>query len=157
MSEVYRYPPRVLFLDGLRACGGISITVGPLVFLMVGWPLALALGSVGLIFLWFGLRVLAQCLFSIVSTGDGLSSRGIWPHFLAWEDLSDLKLAYYAPMRRRHAGWYQLTLSGVNGSIRLESTLNGFDELLRLALAAAARADLAFDPSTRDNLSAWTK
>ncbi len=145
----------MLFLDGLRAGFGMLITFGPVFFLAVGWPLAMVLGVVGFIFLWFGLRTLAQCVVSIVPSADGIRSRGLRQRFLAWEDLQRLKLSYYAPIRRRHTGWFQLTLKGTNGSIRLDSTLNGFDDLLQAALAAASRADLAFDPSTRENLAAW--
>lgn len=145
----------MLLLDGLRAGIGILMTFGPLVFLTVGRPLAIVLGGVGLIFLWFGGRVLAQCAFSITPSANGLSARGLRRRFLGWKDLSGLKLAYYAPMRRRRAGWYQLTLIGKEGAVRLDSTLDGFDDLLRSALDAATHAGLVFDPSTRENLAAW--
>lgn len=151
----YRYPRRMLLFDGLRAGVGILITLGPLLFLTVSRSLAMALGVVGLIFLWFGFRVLAQCMVSIVPSADGLSIRGLRQRFLGWEDLKGLKLAYYAPIRRRNAGWYQLTLMGKEGAIKLDSTMDGFDDLLRSALAAATHANLVYDPSTRENLAAW--
>jgi len=157
LPNTYRYPPEALFLDGLRASFGLIIAFGPLIFLDVGRPLAVVLGGVGLVFLWFGFRVLAQCVVSITLSKDGLMCRGMGRSFLAWEDLTGLSLAYYAPMRRRQAGWYQLTLSGASRSIRLESTLDGFDEVLRLARLAADRAELVLDPSTRDNLAARAK
>lgn len=153
--QPYRYPRSILLLDGLRVGLGCVITFGPLLFLTVGWSLALLFGVVGLIFLWFGFRVLAQSVFSIVLSSEGLTSRGLRRRVLTWKDLKALKLAYYAPMRRRHGGWYQLTLIGMGGKIQFDSTLIGFDELLRSALAAANQAGLAFDPSTRENLAAW--
>ncbi len=151
----YHYPWQVLALDGLRAGIGILVTIGPLCFLVVGRPLALLLAGVGLIFLWFGTRVLAQSLVSIVPSSEGLLSTGPRRRFLRWQDLTGLKLAYYAPMRRRSAGWYQLTLVGRHDVLRLDSTLSGFDDLLRAAMDAADHARLPIDPSTRENLAAW--
>ncbi|MGI9493287.1 MAG: hypothetical protein ACR2QF_12890, partial [Geminicoccaceae bacterium] len=88
---------------------------------------------------------------------EGLSINGFHCWLFEWKDLTRLKLAYYAPIRRRHAGWYRLTLIGKKGTVRLDSTLDGFDDLLKSALAAATRAKLAFDPSTRENLAAWAQ
>jgi hypothetical protein len=133
----------------------LLICFGPLFFLTVVPLLAIVLVSSGLIFLWFSGRVLAQCLQSITLTTDGLSSRGLRQTRLAWTGLTGFRLAYYASLRRRSAGWYQLILVGEGNALRLESTLEGFDLVLQSALDAARRADLALDPSTRDNLAAW--
>lgn len=110
----------------------------------------------GLLFLWFGFRLFAQYMMSIVPSADGLSIEGFRSWFFGWKDLKTLKLAYYAPTRRRDAGWYRLTLKGQEGTVRLDSTLDGFDHLLRSALKAATGAELVLDPSTRENLSAWS-
>jgi hypothetical protein len=143
--------------DGLRAGIGLLMSLGPLVFLTVGRPLAIVLGGIGMVFLLFGFRVLGQCVFSITATTDGLSSGGLRRRNLDWQELLGLKLAYYAPLKRRDAGWYQLKLIGERDVIRVDSTLDGFDDLMRAALEAAAGAGLVFDPSTRDNLAAWVR
>ena len=149
------YPRRLLFFDGLRAITGLSICFGPLLFLNVASLLAIVLGSLGLIFLWFLVRVLAQSLQSITIAADGVSSLGLRNTRLAWTGLTGFKLAHYGSLRHRRVGWYQLTLTGEGGALRLDSTLEGFDLVLRSALDAARCADLALDPSTRDNLAAW--
>lgn len=152
--QVYRYPGPLLLIDAARASFGLLVTFGPLLTVTVGRPLAIVLGAFGTIFLWFGLRVLCQAFSSIVLSVDGIACRGWASRFLAWNDLKGLKLAYYTPMRRQHAGWYQLTLMGRRQSIRLESTLYGFDEVVHAALAAATKANLTFDPATSENLAA---
>lgn len=155
LLQPYRYPRHTLLMDGLRACFGLSITFGPLLLLTISRPLTIVLWGLGLIFLWFGCRLIAQCMILIVPADDGLSINGFRRWFFGWKDLTGLKLAYYAPFRRRHAGWYRLTLVGKEGAVRLDSTLDGFDDLLKSASAAAASAELTFDPSTRENLAAW--
>lgn len=152
--QSYRYPWRLLAFDGLRAAFGIAITFGPLLFLAVSRPLAIVLGALGLLFLWFGIRVLAQCVLSIMPSADGFSISGLQRRYFAWKDLKGLRLAYYAPMRRQNNGWYQLTLMGKEGAVRLDSTLDGFDDLLRSASDAATQAKLTLDPPTRENLAA---
>jgi hypothetical protein len=66
-----------------------------------------------------------------------------------------MQLAYYAPRRARQDGWLQLTLRGPSGpAIRVDSTLDGFDDVLRRATGAAARNELPLDPATEANLAA---
>jgi len=49
----------------------------------------------------------------------------------------------------------QLTLQGTSGRpIRIESTLEGFDQVLRRALAAVGHRELTLDPTTTANLAA---
>lgn len=154
--QTYRYPRALLLFDGLRAGFGILTSLGPLLFLDVSRILAVVLGGVAVLFLWFSCRVLIQYSVTIVPADDGFLYRGWRRRSWHWQDLRGLKLAYYAPMRRRGAGWYQLTLTGNNQSIRLESTLSGFDQLLRSAVEAADRARLVLDVTTRENLHAWS-
>jgi hypothetical protein len=74
---------------------------------------------------------------------------------LPWQQLRRLQLAYYAPRRARQDGWLQLTLRGpARAPIRVDSTLDGFEEVLRRATAAAAANELALDPTTEANLAA---
>jgi hypothetical protein len=66
-----------------------------------------------------------------------------------------MRLAYYAPRRAQQDGWLQLTLRGRSGpAIRVDSTLDGFDDVLRRATGAAARNELSLDPATQANLAA---
>ncbi len=51
-----------------------------------------------------------------------------------------MKLAYYSTRRDRRDGWMQLELRAGASTIRLDSRIDGFAELVeRAALAAAAR------------------
>ena len=65
-----------------------------------------------------------------------------------------MKLGYYAPFRRRTGGWYQLILEGGDRRLRFDSTIDGFDHILGVALRAANARNLTFDPTTGANLAA---
>ena len=154
--QAYHYPRSLLLFDGLRACFGMLVSLGPLIFLDINQILAVILSMMAGLFLWFGYRVLVQYRIAIVPTDDGFLYQGWQQHNWRWQDLKGLKLAYYAPMRRRGAGWYQLILKGKDKSIRLESTLIGFDDVLRSAATAAHHKELALDVATSENLHAWS-
>lgn len=150
----YRYPKPMLLSDGFRSAAGIALTIGPLIFLPVAKPLAFVLGGIGSVFALFALRVMMQGVTSIELSSHGITRQGPSRRFLAWNDLLALKLAYYAPARRRSKGWYQLTLAGVGHRLKLESTIDGFDDIVRAALKAASEGGLVVDPATSANLAA---
>ncbi len=152
----YRYPLSWLLIDGSRAVLGIAVTLGPLAFLELSRPLALFLGALAALFLWFGYRVLVQSFLIITPTTEGLLHKAWRQRLFLWKDLRQLKLAYYAPMRRRNNGWYQLTIRGKQQSLSLDSTLIGFDNVLQAAIDAASDAALTLDVTTRDNIQTWT-
>ncbi len=139
-------------LDGLRCAVGLAATIGPLAFLDVVWPLALFLIALGLVFSAFAIRLALQYQASIEISEQGIASRGLVDRRVAWSDLRSLKLAHYAPPKRPSEGWYQLTIKGQNGALKIESTIEDFDEIVRKAAAAAYAAGLVFDPATSENL-----
>jgi hypothetical protein len=150
-----RYPIASLYPDYLRTALGLGLTVGPLLVLDLAGAVAVLLGSLGALFAWFGLRTVVQHLSRVELSGEAIALSGPLPRRLAWRDLERIKLAYYAPRRSRDDGWLQLTLSGGSSRpIRLDSTLSGFDQVLRQASRVARTKDLPLDPATDANLAA---
>lgn len=163
----HRYPIAVLYPDYLRVALGLGLTAGPLLLLDLAPPVAWLLAGVALLFAWFGLRTGLRQLSWVELSPQAIAIRGPFGRQLSWDQLARMKLAYYAPRgargRRRNEergerdqpGWLQLTLSGVHGRpIRVESTLEHFDLVLRRAMATAERKDLELDPTTLANLTA---
>jgi hypothetical protein len=152
---VHRYPTPALLADGVRAGFGLAATIGPLLFLEVALPLGVVLGVLGVIFLAFAIRVAARSLSSVELSKRGIAIRGPMGRALEWRQLRQLKLAHYAPPRRRSEGWFQLSLAG-DGPVllRLESTIDGFDAILAEALEAARANGIDLDPATGGNLAA---
>ena len=150
--SIHRYPVSTLLSDGFRAAFGVMATLLPLAFLNVAWPLVLVFGVLGAIFVFFAFRVVEHGLSSIVLSEDGISRRGPVALSLAWQDLRALKLAHFAAPRRSSDGWYQLTLKGNDRTLKVESTIDGFDEIVAAAVKAAEAVDLGLDPATGENL-----
>ncbi|HEX2477773.1 MAG TPA: hypothetical protein VHK45_00730 [Geminicoccaceae bacterium] len=150
-----RYPLATLYTDYLRAAAGLALTLGPLLLLDVAYPLVALLAALGLLFAWFGLRTVTRHLSRVELSGSAIAVRGPRPRYLAWGELERVRLAHYAPRRARDDGWLQLTLRGAGGpSIRLDSTLVGFEEVLGAASRAARAKALPLDAATQANLAA---
>jgi hypothetical protein len=150
-----RYPLPTLYADYARAAAGLGVTLGPLLLLDVAYPVGALLVPLGLLFAWFGMRTVARHLSRVELSGTAIALRGPLPRRLAWGELERMKLAYYAPRRARDDGWLQLTLRGAGGrSIRLDSTLVGFDQVLGAASRAASAKELPLDAATHANLAA---
>ncbi len=151
----YRYPATTLVSDYLRVAFGLVATAGPLLALDLARAVAVVLSGLALLFAWFGVRTALRQLSWIELSATDIALCGPIRRRLPWQQIQRLQLAYYAPRRARRDGWLQLTLRGREGSaIRVDSTLDGFDELLRRAAGAAARNQLALDPATEANLAA---
>jgi hypothetical protein len=170
----HHYPIGALSSDYLRVAVGLALTLGPLLLLELATPIAWLLAALAILFVWFGLRTGVRQLTLVELSPQGIAIRGPVGRHVAWDELAGMKLAYYAPRgwgsarrreryhtrddggeRQRERGWLQLTLQGTHGSpLQIESTLEGFDQVLRRAMATATRKQLHLDPTTTANLSA---
>jgi hypothetical protein len=150
-----RYPITALYRDYLRAAFGLALTAGTLLLLDPAGVVAALLGLLGLLFAWFGARTVMRHLSRVELSGNAIALRGPVTRRLVWDELERMKLAYYAPRRSRDDGWMQLTLRGSNGAtIRLDSTLAGFNQVLGQASRAARANSLYLDAATHANLAA---
>ncbi len=76
---------------------------------------------------------------------------------LRWEELRSLRLDYYSTRgdpegRTVQGGWMQLRLRDARRTIRIDSELEGFVELVRAAALEARRRGADLDWTTRANL-----
>jgi hypothetical protein len=153
--EHYRYPARSLVSDYLRVALGLAATVGPLLALDLARGVAIGLSGLGVLFGWFGVRTVLRQLSWIELSAAEVALCGPIRRRVAWRQLRGLELAYYAPRRGRRDGWLQLTLRGQSGpAIRVDSTLEEFEEVLRVAAGSARRNQLTLGSTTEANLAA---
>lgn len=153
MSE-HRYPPPVLIGDGLRGGIGLILTAGPLIALDVHWIVGWVLGAGVVLFGAFLARTALRGL-TVVRVGDqGIGTDGPLGRTIAWPSLTGMRLNYYAVKRNRPDGWMYLVLKGDRGTMKLESTLSGFEDIVDRAFQAARRNGVAMSETTVTNLVA---
>ncbi len=148
-----RYARPALYADYARAAVGVAICFLPLLFVASN-TVTLALAGLGALFLLFGARTALRHATQIVADDSGIAARGPFGGRIAWERLERLKLAYYATRRDRKGGWMHMTLAGDGRTLRLDSSLDGFNDVARLAARAGATNNLEVSPATRANFAA---
>lgn len=126
MRGNFRYDGKPILADYARAAVGLALTAGPLLAVDTAPWAAAALGAAALVFVLFALRTAQRHLSSVSVDGEGIRVRGPLGGRVAWAELRAVKLSYYSTRRDRRDGWMHLTLRG-GGTVRLESSLDGFD------------------------------
>lgn len=153
MTGRYRYRTKDLFGDYARAAAGALICLAPVVFVGSN-GVTLGLAAVGLLFVAFGLRTALRQATEIVVDEQGIAAMGPLSRRIEWKAVQRVKLSYYATRRDRQGGWMHMMLGGQGGTIRLDSALEGFDDIARRAGLAATDNRAALSETTRANFAA---
>jgi hypothetical protein len=156
VSTPLRYSWRAL-LPGYAGSGiGLAFSLAPLALVHPAGPVAWVLAAAAALFLVYFGRTVCRQLTHIELDETGIRVRG--PAFgllsaaIRWEDLRALRLDYYSTRRDREGGWMQLRLRDAQRTIRIDSELEGFVELVRAAAFEARRRGIGMDEPTRANL-----
>ena len=161
MPVTYRYPVASLVPDGLRAFVGLAFTGVPLATLPVAPWFGIVLTAGVVLFGIFALLTALRVRTRVRVDDEGLDVRPGRGR-LRWVRLERVKLRYFAVRRERERrrgeggrrGWMQLVLRGDGRVVRIDSRLDGFDDVLERAATAAASLGLELDPVTRVNFEA---
>jgi len=128
------------------ATGEVPILMaGVLIFVMVASAL-------------YGLLAYTRHRTRIEQTDDGLVVTAWRRKAIPWQDLQAIRLSYFASRRERRSkkiegeGWMELRLKGPEGTVRIESTCEGFEDILRPAVAIALEKRLSLSGATAANL-----
>ena len=152
-SADLRYPRPTLWADYFRAAAGVVLCGGPLVALNVNRWMAVVLGAGFLLFVIFLARTALRQRTRYVLAGDTLCADGPAGTLVEWRRLDRLKLSYYSTKRDRSDGWMQLSLGSAGGrTIRIDSALEGFYNIVERAAAAAGANGVELSAATRANL-----
>lgn len=150
--NVYRHGLRSLAADYARCGAGLAATVTPLVATPLLPALDWTLAAAALLFALHGTKTALRHL-SVVECGqEGISLRGPIPKSIRWSELRELRLRYFSTRRDRERGWMQLVLKDSESTLRVESTLAGFGDIVAHAAQAAAAAGLDLSAATLGNL-----
>ena len=150
--KIYGYPLDAVRADYARAGLGLGLCGLPLAMTDLPVAITVILILAAGLFALYGLRTAGQQSMSLEVTGDAIETSGWRRVRLTWDGLSSVSLAYYSTRREGGEGWMQLRLAGNGGTLRIESTLDGFDTIARKAIGAAAANGLELDRTTRANL-----
>jgi len=149
---ICRYPSQALWGDYARAGVGLVVGGAPL---LLDLSTPLLLGCVGLMSLFavYGVQALGRGRLRLTVSDAGVR---IQPgdRDLGWDGLNGMRLAYYTTRRDGRGGWMELKLSWERYSLRVDSRIESFDALVRLAAARARSAGIGLDSGSVDNLSA---
>lgn len=156
----YRYPVAGLVPDGFRALVGLAFTGIPLATIPVASWFGIVLAAGVVLFAVFALTTVLRALTEVRIDDERIEIRPGRRGRIHWSRLRSVKLRYFAVRRERERegkagarrGWMQLVLKEEHGVVRIDSRLDGFDDVLRRAASAAAGLDL--DPVTRANFEA---
>lgn len=157
MNAPLHYSWRSLLPDYAGGAAGLAFSLGPLAFAHPTAPAAWVLAAIGALFLVYFGRTVCRQLTHIELDDDGIRVRG--PAFLRsraairWEGLRSLRLDYYSTRRDREGGWMQLRLRDARRTIRIDSELEGFVDLVRVVVLEARRRGIDVDEPTRANLA----
>jgi len=150
----YRYSPKSLTGDYLRAAGGFAITGGPVLFLQTAMPVAAILGALAALFGIFGLRTARRQFTVIEMSNDAITLAGAERKRLDWRDVRQLRLDYFSTRRDSQGGWMQMKITGSGGKIRIDSSLDGFVRLAEEIAAHATAHGVDMSKATQGNFRA---
>lgn len=162
--SIHRYDPRSVHADLRRAAMGFILTAGPMALLDNHVTALVILGLLAALFLAFGLRTVLRGMTLVHVTEHGLSSDplggrqkrfpGLAPRTVSWRDIRKVRLRYFSLKRDRSEGWMELSLGDGQQSLRLDSALDGFKDIVVRAADAARANGLALSETTQANLAA---
>ena len=150
----HAYPPTALLGDYARAAAGFLPTIAVLVLAPVGPIGVIILGGFAVLFAAFGARTAVRHCTVLDATEVALHASGLLRASISWSELDRIRLAYYSTRRDGRGGWMQLELRGGGSTLRVDSRIEGFSELVRVSTEAAKRRGLLLDPATLGNLQA---
>lgn len=151
MTE-HHYPKGSLVKDYLRAAGGLILTAAPFFMVEMGPVISTILALVVMLFIGYGVSTWHRQRTTIRLSEDGILAHGLFIKNVAWSELEEMKLSYYSTQRDKREGWMQLVLSGGGVRLKLDSTLQGFDQIVGRAMRAAEARHLQFSETTVENL-----
>lgn len=150
--QTYRYAFRALMPQYIRGGLGVVLMAGPLLFVDTTATVAIIFAIGAAAFTGYTLHTMV-CHVSVVECGEtGIAVGGIRTRRIDWTDLSDIRLRYFSTRRDGANGWMQLVLKKPGTSIRIESTLAGFKDIVAVAIKAANKKGLHLSPTTLGNI-----
>ena len=153
-NQRLRYPARAIMQDYFYTVLGLAFTLAPLALVTPLPAVTGVLVGFAILFFIFGLRTAIRHNTFVEVSNSGVTLHSLWGSNVTWSELRELKLSYFSTRRDRHRGWMQLRLRGQKRTIRMDSTLDGFEKLVARAAREARARELELGLETVQNLMA---
>lgn len=151
--RVYRYSRAVIAKAYAASAIGLGVTLLPLALLEPISPLSAVLLVVAGLFLVYLAKAVALHAGRLAVDDDGIRIEGPFGARIDWDDLRAMQLNYYTTRNDRSQGWFQLVVKGSSGTVRIESSLEGFTQIAARAAAQALRRGHRLGERTRTHLA----
>lgn len=142
--------------DYLVSGGGLALSLPPLAVFELPSLTVWILGLLSAGFAIHGLGVIRRQRIRVETDEDGL-----WfsppRRRIAWNEIDRFGLSYFSTRRDGARGWMELKVASPAATLRVDSRLERFDELVGRAWSAASRCGVELDLTTRANLEALGK
>jgi hypothetical protein len=125
-----------------------------MLFAAPGAPMMAVLGALAAIFAAHGARTWVRSATRITVDDEGIAAHGPRNASVRWSGLERMSVDYYSTRRDGSKGWMQMRISGEGTSLRLDSTLDGFAQVVRRAASEAAKRGITLPAATHANLAA---
>ena len=150
----YRYPIKSLRGDYIRAGLGMAVTALPLIGASSVPFVFVILVALFLMFLGFSLQTLSRHMTMIMLEPDKLMVFGPRRKRIKWEEIVGVGLKYYSTKKDRSSGWMELTVKTPSSQTKIDSSLDGFNEIAAKVAGAAEENGTKIDEDSIENFAA---
>lgn len=151
-TTLHRHSLRSLTADYARAGGGFLLTTMPLLSVEITGAVFWVLAAGAFLFAAYGFNTAIRHLGVVECDETGISVSGPFRKAIVWSEIHDVQLRYFSTRRDGLKGWMQLVVKSPSATIRIESTLTGFADIVAFAVDAASRKGVDLSPTTRGNI-----
>ena len=154
LMDGYRYPISELRGDYIRAVAGM-LFFGMFLFSASSVPVMFfIIGSIFLLFLGFAVQTWSRHSTVIRIEPHGLRFYSLRRREIAWDDLSSAKLRFFTVKRDRDAGWMELTLFKGKNKTKIDSRLEGFNDIAAAVANKIEEKGVTIDENSVENFNA---
>ena len=130
MNRALSYSFADLRMDYLRSVIGMAICLTPPAAGVGLTPVVWVLLVCAALFAIYLIRTVLKQMTRVELNDHGIYAASLGSVSIAWDALSEFRLAYYSTWRKSGEGWMQLRLRGSGLTIRVESNINDFCETI---------------------------
>ncbi|HIP09837.1 MAG TPA: hypothetical protein EYG65_08920 [Rhodospirillales bacterium] len=155
MADEYGYSFSSVGGDFVRAIVGLVLCSLPVLlgleFILALWLLV----PLTAVFITFLVRIIIRYMTTVTVTDEWIRVNSFFDITLYWADVTDFKLSYFTLWRNGEKGWMEMRLRNATNSVKIESSLVGFEAIASRAFAAAEANHISLNSTTTSNLEAF--